>query len=336
MDKEIYYIIERILEKRRNNSIFEFEKRKAAIYKQYPELQEIEKQIKELGLKFSKSILKDSSFSPELLKQETENLKRRKINILVKNGLPSNILKPTFKCSLCQDTGFITKDDFTTKCNCFNQELINILHSRSNLKLASHENFDSFNENFYSEEINYEKYKVHISPRTCIKEIKEIVLGFIREFGKTNEKNLFFSGKAGVGKTFMSSCIANELLKKGYTVVYCSAPNLFEFIGTHKLKQNNEINDTFIYKSYYDCDLLIIDDLGTEGKTTSRYSELLTILNTRSNKNLTKVCKTIISSNIDLNNLKSYYDERIMSRIFGNFRLIRFFGDDIRQLKARN
>ena len=131
------------------------------------------------------------------------------------------------------------------------------------------------------------------------------------------------------GKTFMSNCIAKELLKKGKTVLYQTAPVLLESVIDYKMNKQKNLYDN-IYDSILTTDLLIIDDLGTETVNTMKISELFTILNTRILNFNNKVTKTIISTNLSLRNLYSTYDERIVSRIVGNYDICYFFGDDIR------
>jgi DNA replication protein DnaC len=156
---------------------------------------------------------------------------------------------------------------------------------------------------------------------------------FIGSFTLPETKNIFFCGPSGVGKTFMANCIAAELMKNGRSVLYQSAPMLFSSINDNKFRRPGNDGDDDAEASYsaiYEADLLIIDDLGTEPPSAARYADMLTILNVRHMNNLSKPCKTIISTNIDVKRLADYYDERIVSRITGCFDLFHFAGDDIR------
>ena len=136
------------------------------------------------------------------------------------------------------------------------------------------------------------------------------------------------------GKTFMTNCIANELLKKGKTVLYQTAPMLLENVINYKMSKNKE-NLTNFYKSILESDLLIIDDLGTESLNSMKLSELFTILNTRLLNLNNKVTKTIISTNLSIKDIFNFYEERIGSRIAGYYDIYYFFGDDLR-FKLRN
>lgn len=127
----------------------------------------------------------------------------------------------------------------------------------------------------------------------------------------------------------MSNCIANELLKKGKTVLYQTSPVLLESVIDYKMSKNKSSIDN-IYNSVLNCDLLIIDDLGTESLNSMKLSELFTILNTRILNLNNKITKTIISTNLDLNDIFRIYEERIGSRIIGYYDIYRFFGEDLR------
>ena len=157
---------------------------------------------------------------------------------------------------------------------------------------------------------------------------------FIKNFNNPETKNLFFTGNTGLGKTYMTNCIANEILKQGKTVLYQTAPVLLENIIDNKFnkyKTNNTNND--FYYSILDCDLLIIDDLGTESLNSMKLSELFTILNSRSLNLNNKITKTIISTNLSIEKIFSVYEERIGSRIAGFYDIYYFFGDDLRLMK---
>ena len=130
------------------------------------------------------------------------------------------------------------------------------------------------------------------------------------------------------GKTFMSNCIANELLKNGKTVLYQTAPVMLDSIIDYRFGKNNEFN----YNDLLNVDLLIIDDLGTENLNNIKLSELFNILNTRLLNQNHHITKTIISTNLSLNNLFKTYDERIFSRLVGYYNICRFFGEDLRYL----
>ena len=174
-----------------------------------------------------------------------------------------------------------------------------------------------------------EKYGQRLSPRDNIISIKKICEKFIENFDDSTQENLLFSGNTGLGKTFLSSCIANEMIARGKTVLYQTAPIMLDSIIDYKFGKTS--ND--IINSIYNVDLLIIDDLGTETKNTLKITELFNIINTRLLNQDNKVTKTIISTNLSLQDLYDIYEERIVSRIIGNYNACYFYGDDIRRIK---
>ena len=151
-------------------------------------------------------------------------------------------------------------------------------------------------------------------------------MNFIKNFDNPQEKNLLFTGNTGIGKTYLTNCIANELLKQGKTVLYQTAPVMLDSILDYRFGKNNDFN----YNDLLNVDLLIIDDLGTENANNIKYSELFNILNTRLLNQNNHVTKTIISTNLSLNHLFKTYDERIFSRLVGYYNICRFFGEDLR------
>ena len=154
-------------------------------------------------------------------------------------------------------------------------------------------------------------------------------MDFINNFDDPVQNNLLFTGNTGLGKTFISECIANELVKKGKNVLYQTAPVMLDSVIDYRFGKT----DGSIYKSLLDVDLLIIDDLGTESMNNMKFSELFNIINTRLLNQNNKITKTIISTNLNIQNLYKNYDERIVSRLIGNYDICRFFGDDIRLKK---
>ncbi len=334
MSTNIHNQIKIEYEKRQQAAFDRQASRRAEIAVRIPQIVEIESQVQKLGIKYNKAILlggnQPQSAADELASKLSE-LKRSRESLLVNNGYPSDYLDVSYSCNICRDTGFVNGME---TCVCYRQQLIDSLYSESNLRLSSGDSFSNFNENFFSDEIDKNKYRIDISPRENILLIKEKCMDFINNFDSNNRLNLFFSGSTGVGKTFMANCIAAEIMNKGRTVLYQTAPKLFDIINEYKMKafKYEDFEDSG-YKKIFDVDLLIIDDLGTEAPSAARFTELLNILNTRHVNNQVKPCKTIISTNIGIKQLHEYYDERVASRIIGCFEILRFAGDDLRMLK---
>lgn len=328
-------------EQKRIKAEFDLEKRKKELYKKYPRLEEIEDQISQIAITQTKEILnyqlkrekinKDKNDIIKELENKIKKLKEEKENILKEANIQESYLKPIYECPICKDTGYIRNNTSeTTMCKCLRQKLIDISYNKSNLVNLQNQNFEKFDDKIFSDEINIDKYKFKISPRKNINNIRKASEKFINNFDDINTKNLLFSGNTGLGKSYMSNCIANELLKRGKTVLYQTAPVLLEKIidnkfSKYKTREMTEFNDRTL-----DVDLLIIDDLGTECLNSMKLSELFTILNTRLLNLNNRSTKTIISTNLNIEQIFNIYEERIGSRIAGYYDIYNFFGDDLR------
>ena len=306
------------------------DERKEALYNKIPRLQTLENEINHYALSTAKNILNKKFSDISSLSNTIDSLKKEKEDILKKNHIDPDYLNPHYECPICKDTGYIQKNNYQTEmCSCLKQKLLDISFNKSNMSNLDKENFSTFNELLFSDEVNPTKYRFPISPRENILKIKEKSIEFVQNFDNPDYKNLLFSGNTGLGKTFLSNCIANEVLKLGKTVLYQTAPVLLENIIDYKLnKQKANLED--INKSVLETDLLIIDDLGTESLNSMKLSELFTIINTRILNLNHKITKTIISTNLNINEIFNKYEERIGSRIAGYYDIYCFFGDDIR------
>ena len=306
------------------------DERKEALYEKIPRLQTLENEINNSALATARNILNKRSSDLSSLSDRINSLKKEKEDILKKNHIDVNYLKPHYECPICKDTGYIQKDNYQTEmCSCLKQKLLDISFNKSNMSNLDKENFSTFNELLFSDEVNPNKYRFSISPRENIKKIKNKSLEFVQNFDNPDYKNLLFSGNTGLGKTFLSNCIANEILKMGKTVLYQTAPVLLENIIDYKLNKQ-KANLENINKSVLETDLLIIDDLGTETLNSMKLSELFTMINTRILNLNHKITKIIISTNLNINEIFNKYEERIGSRIAGYYDIYCFFGDDIR------
>lgn len=339
MNRDIHNIIAREYEKRQKLAADIAEQRKAELYSNIPRLSEIDYQINQLGIKYNRLILFSKGDAAELLSELNQNinaLSDEKIELLKSNGIDINFLKPQYQCEKCNDTGYIGDPTGFQRCSCYKQQIISHLFKVSNVSLTGNECFENFKDTLYPDEVNPAKYGLAISPRDNIISIKDTCIEFIKNIDNPNQKNLFFSGRTGVGKTFLSFCIARELINQGRTVLYLTAPMLFDIITEYKMKAFKEDNyNDDRYQSIFSVELLIIDDLGTEPLTDARYAELLNILNTRQAHNSTSACKTIISTNISPKKLFELYSERVASRINGLFDRLLLAGKDIRSESSR-
>ena len=313
-------------ENKRNLALLKAEEKKQNIYLNNPKLQEIDNNLSKLSIEKSKLLLSSKDNNKiNIIDSEISKLKKQKNTIL--NSIGADF-SPKFECIKCNDTGYVAKNNYTEMCTCLKQNLFDVEFNKYNVYDMQNITFEKFDLNNYSNKIDTQKYNSDISPRENIKLIKNIALKFISNFDDPKEKNLLFTGNSGLGKTFLSNCIANELLKKQKTVLYQTAPVMLDNIITYKLGKNN--SDFDIYNHLLNVDLLIIDDLGTENINNMKFAELFTILNSRLLEKKDKITKTIISTNLDLKNLSLLYGERIISRFVGSYNICYFYGDDIR------
>lgn len=295
-------------------------------YLKNPDIANINDKINRISIEISKTILLDkNSETLKKLNLKLENLKKEKQELLNKLNVSEDFFLPNYSCSLCNDTGYLINNN-STMCSCLKQKLLDVQYNKSNISSLETQNFDSFNINLFSEEVDEKKYNSNISPKENLEKIKNISLNFIENFDNPQEKNLLFTGNTGLGKTFLTNCIANELLRQGKTVLYQTAPVMLDTILDYRFGKNNNFN----YNDLLNVDLLIIDDLGTESSNNMKFSELFNILNTRLLNQNNHVTKTIISTNLSLNHLFKTYDERIFSRLVGYYNICRFFGEDLR------
>ncbi|MCR4672755.1 MAG: ATP-binding protein [Lachnospiraceae bacterium] len=262
------------------------------------------------------------------LRQKAASLVAERTGLLAGAGFPEDYLDPPYECPLCNDTGYING----TKCSCFDKTAAAIISeragNRSRDELMSAD-FSDFRTDYYSEETDPH---YGISPRQNIGTALSVCREFVNEF-PSEGRNLLFYGKTGVGKTFLCSCIANELLKKGAAVVFLSAIRFTEIVRGHVFGQQDSSEGTItedIYPLLTECDLLVIDDLGTEINNKFTNGQFFYILNER----LAAGRSTIISTNLNPEELGAEYSERIFSRIVSCFDIMLILGDDIRLKKA--
>lgn len=313
-------------EQKRLTKELALDKKLKEFYLKNPDVNSINDKINRTSIAISKNILLNSgSDELEKLKADLEKYKKEKAALLNKLNISEDFFKPDYACKLCNDTGYLI-DNNQAMCTCLKQELLNIEYNKSNISSLENENFNHFNLALFSDEINANKYNSPISPKENIEKIKEIAENFIKNFDNADEKNLLFTGNTGLGKTFLTNCIANELLKQGKTVLYQTAPVMLDSIMDYRFGKDPHFN----YNDLLNVDLLIIDDLGTESLNNMKFSELFNILNTRLLNQNHHITKTIISTNLSLNNLFKTYDERIFSRLVGYYNICKFFGEDLR------
>ena len=314
-------------DQKRNRAILDAESKKVKLYSEFPALEKIDNDINSVSIYAIKSILtqRDPDASKKL-QDELASLKEKKLKLLKKVGKSLEDISPHFECNNCQDTGYIKTSSGSVLCPCIKQRLYNIQYNNSNIYDLQNQNFKKFRLDYYSDTPDLQKYGSDVSPRENITKIKNICNNFIENFDHPDESNLLFCGNSGLGKTFLSSCIANEIIQKGKTVLYQTAPIMLDNIIDYKFGKT----DNNILKTIRKVDLLIIDYLGKKKKNNLKLTELFNIINSRLLNQNNKITKTIISTNLSLQDLYRTYEERILSRIIGNYKACYFYGEDIR------
>lgn len=299
--------------------------RTKAVYSSLPRLQEIDATISSLSVAQAKKLIEGYSAALTELKEQLCLLIQEKSALLTAHGYPENYFEPPYECPDCKDTGYIGSE----KCHCFKQASIDFVYTQSNIKkILEKENFQNFSYDYYSsEEVNP---STGLSSLATAKQAVAQCQNFIHSFD-TTFGNLFFYGDTGIGKTFLSNCVAKELLDSGHSVIYFTAFELFHIFEKNVFSKEKSASED--YQNIFNCDLLIIDDIGTELANSFTNSQLFLCLNER----ILRQKSTIISTNLSLNQLVETYSERTFSRISSNYTMIKLFGDDIRiQKKLRN
>ncbi len=291
------------------------EKRKQEVYTKCPAYEDAVNAISKLSLEYGKKIIDGEPGSAEAYHNALAALSQKKTDLLLQSGYPTDYLDPIYDCQDCQDTGYFNGQ----KCHCLQQKIINILFAQSNLQeILNSSHFSKLSYEYYQGEdlINFKK-------------AVDTSLSFIKNFA-VNDHNVLFYGEVGTGKSFLSNCIASEILKQGYSVIYFSATNLFNMLSRYSYDQNNK---ELLYKTYedlYNCDLVIVDDLGTEISNNFTNSQFFSFINER----LLHRKSIIISTNLGLEEIKLRYSERIFSRLTSSFTFRKLSGPDIRALKT--
>ena len=296
------------------------------LYGKYPQLSEIDAAVAAAGTACARRLLSDGPSSVQELRDRIAGLSARRKEILRKAGYPDDYLTPRFRCPDCRDTGYIGSE----RCHCFKQAAIDLLYTQSNLReVLSRENFSSFSLDYYSEKIT--DPLTGLSARKTAERALEECRRFVQEFDDRFE-NLFLYGDTGLGKTFLAHCVAKELLESAHSVVYFSSFGLFELFADSTFGRKEEYgrreepDRAAMEEHIFDCDLLIIDDLGTELANSFVCSQLFHVLNER----IQYRRSTLISTNLALQTFADTYSERVFSRISSNYTMLRMFGEDIR------
>jgi DNA replication protein DnaC len=311
-----YDTIIRGFEAKQNKNRRLLEERTAYVYSHVAGYRRLEDEISSISVQQGKKLLEGEENALTELKSAIRKLSGQKQQLLLEAGLPADYLAPVYDCPDCKDTGY--QDGH--KCHCFRQAVITLLYEQSGIRdMLDSENFSSLSYEYYEGE-DLARFKNTVM--TC--------RNFINNFN-SDYHNLFFYGTVGTGKSFLSGCVAKELIESGHSVIYFSAAGLFDTLSKCKFDYRNGDELHKEYEDLFQCDLLIIDDLGTEYTNNFVVSQLFSLINDR------HLCRkaSIISTNLSLEDFRNRYSDRIFSRITSNYEICKITGPDIRMYKKR-
>lgn len=315
-------------DKKRKAAQDDADARRDMIHARIPEIEVIDRQLANTGLEVYKSAVNGEDIKEKIanMKKTTADLKAMRARILRDNSFDPACTDVKYECAVCSDTGY----DGMKYCECFRRAMIKEAYLSSGLGGALNEqSFDNFSLSYYSDVKDASGYSERDKISTILANAKKYAENFGTE-GTDECKNLIFFGGTGLGKTHISTSIAKKVIEKGYSVVYDTASDILSAFEADKFSKNKSES---LAKRYLECDLLIIDDLGAEFRNQLTEASLYNLLNSR-------ICADkamIISTNLDDGRaLSKTYNDRITSRLFGEFRAFRFVGDDIRFQKRQN
>lgn len=300
----------------------EAEARRLELWGKLPEVRELDRAISALGLEAVRATVGGGENASEkifALKEQSLALQAERAALLVKNGYPEDYTAVHYECEKCGDTGYVD----TKMCDCMKKALILAGYESSGLgKLMQTQTFDSFSLDFHRRSREgFEKMKHNY----------EYIKRFAEEFSSSKCVNIAMFGGTGLGKTHLSTAAAKTVIDRGYDVLYVTAVGMISDFEKERFGSGYSDTDVESLGRYYDCDLLIIDDIGTEVTNQFTVSVLYNVINTR----LAKMKSTVVSTNLTPNELRTRYWDRIASRIFGEYTLLLFEGVDVRMQKLR-
>lgn len=316
MSESLYDSIMREYDDQRLENMRKLNLRIREVYDRFPEIREIDEQISTLAETYADSFTLTKGMTFEEYRKKLSDLRMEKEALLKCYHIAPDTLTMQYHCPDCQDTGYIGSE----KCHCLKQRLIDEMYQQSNLReILKTENFSTLSYRYYDEE-NMEKMKLAI----------DACKSFAKNFDKTFE-NILLCGTVGIGKTFLSNCIAKEILDQGHSVLYLSAFQLFDLMAKNSFS-GNTFKEESIAKQYphiFESDLLIIDDLGTELANSFTVAGFFLVINER----ILHKKSTLISTNLSPEEILTTYTDRTASRIISNYTMLKLSGSDIRLKK---
>ena len=309
------------LERQRREQERMVEDRRRDLMSRYPRLGEIERELKRTVAQAAVAAFRqgeDPGPRIKVLRESNLALQEERRSILLSAGYPEDALEETPICPRCKGRGWVGAE----MCAC-----LKTLCAREQVRLLSHmlplgdASFETFSLDKYSAS---PWPGMSISPRENMEFVRDVAGEFARKFPRSSFQNLLFTGGTGLGKTFLSACIARTAAENGFSVVYDTAVHVFSAFEEAKFRPGEESEESV--RRYRDCDLMILDDLGSEMTTSLVQESLYTLINQR----LTARRCTVMSTNLSTNEIRQRYSPQIASRLLGEYETLLFYGDDIR------
>ena len=294
--------------------------RRAELWVAVPEVRELDSAIYSLGIEGVKVTVGGGDDAPQKIleiKEQSLELQKARAELLISKGYPADYTSVHYECEKCNDTGYTERG----MCECMKRALILASYESSGLgRLMKQQTFDSFSLEYYRQSAdNYEKMKHNFD---CVKD-------FAENFSTDKCVNIAMFGGTGLGKTHLSTAAAKTIIDKGFDVLYVSTLGMISDFEKERFGSGYSDTEVDNLGRYYDCDLLILDDVGTEVTNQFTASVLYNVINTR----LSKGRSTVISTNLTPTEVRARYWDRIASRIFGEYIPLTFVGTDVRQQK---
>lgn len=295
----------------------------AEVYQKVPRIRELDQAISTRSAACARRVLDGDLGARAELRAELADMREQKELLLKAAGFSADYMEMRYRCPDCRDTGYAEG----RRCHCFEQARIQILYAQSNIRdVLERENFDTFSFRYFDND--RELPGLGLTELAYMKLVVKRCRTFVENYKKKGG-NILFTGSTGVGKTFLTNCIARELIARYVSVIYLSSHDLFEIFSKHKFGYGSEEDLEETYRHILECDLLIIDDLGTEVNNTFVSSQLFYCINERLNRNK----GTIISTNLSMDMLRDTYSDRVTSRLMSHYITIPLYGGDIRMKK---
>ena len=313
LSNEKFAKIEREYEAIRLRNHHEAERRRNYVYEHVEGYKDLDESAVNIAMEMARKRLNGEDATREELHALLADVVDMKASLLKGAGLPADYLEPIYDCKECRDTGYVDG----MRCHCLKERITRELYEQSNISDVLGQDgadFASLSYEYYEGE-NLEYFK------RAVKACRDLTDGF-------NEKphNILLYGSVGTGKSFLSCCVAKEMLERGHSVIYYSAASLFAAEADYTFNRNDKEDLDNPEDYIYDCDVLIIDDLGTELTNAFVASKLFTCINERNLRGRS----TIISTNLSLEQIRDVYSERVFSRIMSTYTVCKLACRDIR------